>query len=222
MKTMITKTAIMAALSLIIIGTSCKKEELRNVAQNPSETSSSLSGKPDPATGFDPDLNIAAGRMVVYLRDIGQAGFGSINLSFTGVALHYLDTRVGTNGWVYLEHKPQTLDVLQYQNGSGLILATRKNLPVGAITGIRVLYGSPNYVVWGDTQGKYKSDLVFAKGVETMEVPVELRVENRRTSVLALAFNADKSISQDATTDRYVIRPLIYQTTQVFPDVNPQ
>jgi hypothetical protein len=222
MKTVITKTTIIAALALIIAtGSSCKKEEMRLNAQNPAEQTSSLSNKATPAISVSPNVNIANGKMIVYLKDIGSAGFGAVNLTFTGIALHYEDKGIGSMGWVYVETKPRTLDVLQYQTGSGVILAASKALPIGNIDEVRVLFGNPNYVVWGTAGSRYKADLFLDKGAARIGTALKASVDMKRTLGLTLAINTNMSIDREIA-DHYVLKPAIIQVDTPFGDVNPE
>lgn len=216
MKTIIIKTVALAALTFFItMGSGCRKDDMRIYRHDPTEIPSPLTNKPTPSPGISDFI----GRIQVRLRDEGTGGFGAVNLTLGGVALHYQDERVGQAGWVYINSKQRLTDILLYQDGPGVYLGQNLSLPLGVIDAIRVNFANPNYVVWGDMHGRYKADVFFPKGQNT-EVKMNLPVDLRRTMIVTLGINAGQSIDKEIA-GAYTLRPYLFFENVRYGDIWP-
>jgi hypothetical protein len=131
-----------------------------------------------------------------------------------------MDERVGNAGWIYLPAKPRLIDILQYQDGVGVLLGSTSSLPKGTIDDIRVMFGTPNFVVFGTAQGRYKADLFLSKTDGMTDVGLHLPVDLHRKMIVTLAFNAFQSVDREVAGS-YNLKPSITVGRIHYVDENP-
>ncbi len=143
------------------------------------------------------------GRIKMYIAD-SPASFDEVNIEVTKVEVHSTDNNEGDNGWVTINNKTSTYDLLQLRNGANAVLGDSE-LSAGHYTQIRLMLSQNcNVVVNGVTY-----PLILSSQIQSgLKLNHEFDIEANTTFELLLDFDASSSILLTGS-GQYFLNPVV-------------
>lgn len=146
--------------------------------------------------------NTGEGELRMYVVD-SPAAYDEVNIVVTRVDVHAAGSD-STSGWVTVNDKPATYDLLKLQNGASAVLGDTK-LSVGHYTQIRLLVGVGSNVVIGGVQFALEVSSAMQSGLKLNH---QFSIEEGKLYELTLDFDAERSIRLSGLV-QYRLNPTI-------------
>lgn len=208
MKTINKIAAFAAAACMLALGSGCQKEALP-------ETPGGTADK-NGVTMEEAVRN--AGKMVLHITGSNPGRYGALNLQLMGVAVHYVDRKVGFNGWITVPLRPRIVNVLMHKPGGAHLLASA-SLPFGAIDNVRLMFGEDNVAVWADKDGRHAMGLTLNSPLTV--IPIEGNIRRGARTHITIDFDAMQSLSfegsDDGSTNVLIFSPVIKSKIDYMP-----
>jgi hypothetical protein len=148
--------------------------------------------------------NQGTSRMSVYLTD-DPATYKSVNIDIKEIRIKYSDDTSSNDGWVSLPMtKAGVYNLLQFSNGMDTVL-TSSEIPSGTIKQIRLVLGSNNTVVVGNTTHTLETPSAQQSG---LKLKIDANLVPGIEYKLWLDFDAGKSIVTTGN-GKYILKPVI-------------
>lgn len=116
-----------------------------------------------------------------------------LNVQITSVEAYH-----GTQGWVNLSAATQSMNILDYTNGSEIELANAVSVSAGNYSKLRFTFGSQADIVL--IGGGSAINLNWASSSQQFEVPISADVDGDTKGNVLIDFNVAKSITQVGAT----------------------
>ncbi|MFA7227862.1 MAG: DUF4382 domain-containing protein [Melioribacteraceae bacterium] len=120
-----------------------------------------------------------SGKLNLYMTD-APGDFTEVNVTFSEISVHI------NNEWVSVKSDPVTINLLNYNNGTKMLLGT-KELPSGKYTQIRLIVQSANVLADGQ-----RMNLTIPSG--EIKLGPQFTIEDGLTYELVLDFDVARSI----------------------------
>ena len=148
------------------------------------------------------------GNMTVKMTD-SPGNLGEVNVEITGMDVNYSDQKSGNSGWLTLAVKSGVYDLLQLQNNITVVLADNVKLPIGKVNQLRLMLGTHNYVVTGDSSGRQVFPLVIPSSAQTgIKINIDSQIESTKNLVITLDFDAAASVNNEGN-GTFIMNPVI-------------
>jgi hypothetical protein len=160
----------------------------------------------------NPGTGIGKGYMAVNMTEerVGSGDtpsppvvYNALYIDITSVEVHYSDMRQGTAGWIALSTKAGIYDLLTLQNNITAAIADETTIPAGNITQVRLILGPNNSILIG---GDAQQTLTVPS--REIKINVKTEVATGKHYVIALAFDADKSVVVEGNGS-FSLKPVI-------------
>ena len=158
----------------------------------------------------EPNAPIAdKGGIVIYLTD-SPGDYEAVNIVVNRVEVHRTEVGGSSDGWIVINDKPQTYDLLQLRNGATTVLGEEELSP-GHYSQIRLIIDPGSHVVVNGTN----HDLYIPSGNESgFKFTHAFTIEENKVYELTLDFDVKQSIFITGA-DRYTLQP----TLRLIPNV---
>lgn len=158
------------------------------------------------------DNQIDNGKITVRMTD-APAELTAVNVDITDVLVRYDDHSKGDDGWMMLNTKKGVYNLLDFQNGVTIDLASG-DMPEGRIEGMLVKIGTNNTIGVDGT-------IIPVEIEPGFESTVYLRLNNSLTAendmVITIDFDAEKSVKLQEF-ESFTLQPYITVQSVVYTD----
>lgn len=145
------------------------------------------------------------GTMQVNMID-SPASFDQVNIVIDSVTAH-ISTSDSTSGWVTLNNKPATYDLLKLVNGANAVIG-KSEVPVGTYSQLRLYIGDGSNVVTGGQTFALKTPSGSQSGVK---LDIHSTIEADVNYILTLDFDANQSVvvTGNPVSPKFILKPVI-------------
>jgi hypothetical protein len=138
--------------------------------------------------------------------------FDEVNIEVKQIQLYYVSGPQTRGGWVKLRTQAGVYNLLKLQNGQSVGLVMRERVPVGRVTGVRLMLGENHSVVARGQRYPVKMDPEQQAGVR---MSANISVKPGYFIQIMLGFDAASSIAVDAP-GKFRLKPSVKVTEVLY------
>ena len=137
-----------------------------------------------------------------------RSTYNAVNIDIQRVSIHLSANPDETSGWFDLPTNEGIYDLLDYENGNGVVIALEPYLEVQTVSQIRLILGDANTIIVDGTT--YDLDTPSAQ-TSGLKIQVHADLQPDLTYLVVLDFDVNKSIVNTGN-GKYKLTPVINAT----------
>lgn len=157
------------------------------------------------------DMSATAPTISIRLVD-APGDYEAVNVEIVDVMIKMDNDNTDDNGWISLEAKNETVNLLDFTGGFSKVLVERFAIPTGTLSQMRLVLGNGNTIVIKNQNNENEAFELKTPSAQQsgLKLKVNTLIEEGFTYDFVLDFDVAKSIVRAGNSGNIILKPVLY------------